>query len=90
MKDRAYFYFPDLVIQTPGQYRVRITLMTMYHSFASYPEGDVRYDEHVDTNSIMVDERISNESRPSKCGVICSIMVKLYMDSADSARLPRT
>ena len=65
VKDRAYFYFPDLVIQTPGRYRVRVILMRMSYSLESSPEGDVRYDEYVDTHSILVDEGVSSQSRPS-------------------------
>lgn len=71
MKDRAYFYFPDLVIRTPGRYRVRVTLMRMSYSSESSPEGDVRYDEYIDTHSILVDEGVSNQSRPSECHIMC-------------------
>ncbi|KAG0647690.1 hypothetical protein D0Z07_6510 [Hyphodiscus hymeniophilus] len=65
MKDRAYFYFPDLVIDTPGRYRIRISLMRVTHSFESSPEGEVQYDDYVDTHSIVVNEGLSNHSRPS-------------------------
>ena len=68
MRDRAYFYFPDLVIQTPGRYHVRVTLMRVSYSSDSSPEGEVRYDDSVDTHSILVDAGVSNHSRPSKSG----------------------
>ncbi|KAF4630871.1 hypothetical protein G7Y89_g7267 [Cudoniella acicularis] len=41
--DRAYFYFPDLVIHEPGRYRIRISLMEMDYSCDSAPDGIVRY-----------------------------------------------
>jgi hypothetical protein len=65
-RDRAYFYFPDLVIHEPGRYRVRVTLMRMSHSYETSPEGDVRFDEYVDSRSIAVEEGGSNYSRPSE------------------------
>lgn len=66
LQDRAYFYFPDLVIPEPGRYRIRVTLMRMSYSYESAPEGDVRFDEYVDSHSILVEEGASNPSRPSK------------------------
>ena len=67
MKDRAYFYFPNLVIYAPGRYRVRITLMRKISSYETSPEGDVRHDEYVDSHSIVVEEGLPNQSRPSEC-----------------------
>ena len=66
MTDRAYFYFPDLVIDTPGQYRIRVTLMKVDYSYESFPEGDVRYHEYVDSHTVVVEEGATNQSRPSE------------------------
>ena len=67
MRDRAYFYFPDLVIHEPGRYRVRVTLIKMSYNHASAPEGEVRFDESVDSHSIAVgEEEASTPSRLSK------------------------
>jgi len=85
MQDRAYFYFPDLVIQSPGRYRIRVTLMSVSYSYDSSPEGDVRCDEYVDTRSIVVEEGVSNHSRPSKR----RIAAKHFSDGTDCARFPR-
>jgi hypothetical protein len=30
VRDRAYFYFPDLVIPEPGLYRIRVTPMSLH------------------------------------------------------------
>ena len=65
-KDRAYFYFPDLVIHEPGRYCVRVTLMRMSHSYETSPEGNVQFDEYIDSRSIIVEHGISNHSRPSE------------------------
>jgi len=65
LKDRAYFYFPDLVIPEPGRYRIRVTLMRMSYSYESSPEGDAWFDEYVDSHSILVEEGASNPSRPT-------------------------
>jgi hypothetical protein len=64
IRDRAYFYLPDLVIYEPGRYRIRISLMRMNYSYA--PEGDVRVDEYVDSHSIVVEDGMANRSRPSE------------------------
>ena len=78
MKDRAYFYFPDLVIHKPGQYCVRVTLMRMSYSHDSAPQGDVRFDEYVDSHSIMVEDGASNPSRPSKYSTPCDYLTLRY------------
>ncbi len=65
-KDRAYFYFPDLVINEPGRYRVRVSLMQMDYSCDEAPEGVVRVREYVDSRSITVEERSDISSRPSE------------------------
>jgi hypothetical protein len=77
MRDRAYFYFPDLVIQTPGRYRVRVTLMRVSYSFDSSPEGEVRYDDYVDTHFIVVEEGVPNLSRPSESRMISDLRTVL-------------
>ncbi|KAH6712194.1 hypothetical protein DL95DRAFT_433637 [Leptodontidium sp. 2 PMI_412] len=63
--DRAYFYFPDLVINEPGRYRVRVSLMQMDYSCDEAPEGVARVREYVDSRSITVEERSDTSSRPS-------------------------
>ncbi|CAG8958154.1 hypothetical protein HYFRA_00000504 [Hymenoscyphus fraxineus] len=63
--DRAYFYFPDLVIHEPGRYRIRITLMRMDYSQASSPDGVVTACEYVDTHSITVESGASTRVRPN-------------------------
>jgi len=64
--DRAYFYFPDLVIHEPGRYRVRVSLMQMDYSPDGSPEGAVKVLESVDSRSIIVEDGVVNRSRPSK------------------------
>jgi hypothetical protein len=78
MKDRAYFYFPDLLIHEPGWYCVRVTLMRMSHNHDSAPQGDVRFDEYVDSHSIVVEDGASNPSRPSKWSTSCDILTLIY------------
>jgi len=63
--DRAYFYFPDLVIHEPGRYRVRVSLMQMDYSCDEAPEGIARVREYVDSRSITVEERSDTSSRPN-------------------------
>jgi hypothetical protein len=63
-KERAYFYFPDLVIQQPGRYRIRITLMKMHYT-NEYPDGIASVEEYVDSHSILVEEGASRHARPS-------------------------
>lgn len=63
-QDRAYFYFPDLVIREPGRYRVRISLMQTDYSFESSPY--VRVCEYIDSRTIVVERIVSNHARPSK------------------------
>jgi hypothetical protein len=65
-RDRAYFYFPDLVIHEPGRYRVRVSLMQMEYSPDGSAEGVVRVLESVDSRSITVEDGAVNHSRPSK------------------------
>jgi hypothetical protein len=65
-KDRAYFYFPDLVINEPGRYRIRISLMQMDYSGDSSLEGTVVVRESVDSHSITVQDEPASSSRPSK------------------------
>ncbi|KAH7413018.1 hypothetical protein BKA64DRAFT_342848 [Cadophora sp. MPI-SDFR-AT-0126] len=63
--DRAYFYFPDLVINEPGRYRVRVSLMQMDYSCDEAPEGVARVREYVDSRSITVEERSDTSPRPN-------------------------
>ncbi|KAL2064131.1 hypothetical protein VTL71DRAFT_4625 [Oculimacula yallundae] len=63
--DRAYFYFPDLVINEPGRYRVRVSLMQMDYSCEEAPEGIARVREYVDSRSITVEDRSNTSSRPN-------------------------
>lgn len=65
-RDRAYFYFPDLVINSPGRYKIRISLMQMDYSGTEYSEGVVRVLEYVDSHSITVEEKPETSSRLSK------------------------
>jgi hypothetical protein len=65
-KDRAYFYFPGLVISEPGRYRVRVSLMRMDYSSDGPTEGVVRVLETVDSRSITVDDGAISHSRPGK------------------------
>ena len=64
-KDRAYFYFPDLIIHEPGRYHIRISLMQMDYSYEA-PDGVVSVREYVDSRSITIEERAPNPSRPSE------------------------
>ncbi|TVY82031.1 hypothetical protein LSUE1_G004056 [Lachnellula suecica] len=64
-RDRAYFYFPDLVIHEPGQYTIRVTLMQMDYSCDTAPDGVVTVREYVDSRSISIDANAPNRSRPN-------------------------
>lgn len=59
--DRAYFYFPGLIILEPGRYRIRISFMQM-----DFVEGVARVQESIDSRSIMIEERLHSMSRPSE------------------------
>jgi len=63
-RDRAYFYFPDLVIDEPGNYRIRVSLMEMDSSQDTSSEGVVCVRETIDSRSIIVEENPSHDSRP--------------------------
>lgn len=65
-RERAYFYFPDLVIHHPGEYCIRITLMQMDYSCDTAPDGVVTVREYVDSRMISIDNNAPNRSRPSK------------------------
>lgn len=54
-RDRAYFYFPDLVIGEPGRYRIRVSLMQMERSPDGSTEDVVRVLETADSRGIKVD-----------------------------------
>lgn len=87
--DRAYFYFPNLIIHTPGRYRVRVTLMRMNNPRGSSSEDDVRYDEHVDSHSIVVEDGAFTHARASEFErspvVSCSVLI--VSDSRERAFL---
>ena len=65
-RDQAYFCFPDLAINAPGRYRVRITLMRMRYDY-EIPENEavVIAEDYVDSRSIIVEEGDDHYSRPS-------------------------
>ena len=63
-RDRAYFYFPDLVISEPGRYHIRVSLMQMEYSHESL-DGVVRVLEYVDSRCITVEDNAPNPARPS-------------------------
>jgi hypothetical protein len=66
-RDQAYFYFPDLAINTPGQYRIRITLMRMSDDYESPGgEGVAVAEAYVDSRSIVVEEGDIHPARPSE------------------------
>jgi hypothetical protein len=65
-KSRAYFYFPGLTIQEPGQYRIRVSLMQMDYSHEFSPDGAAKVCEYVESRSIIVEDRVNNHTRPSK------------------------
>jgi hypothetical protein len=65
-KDRAYFYFPDLIIHEPGQYRIRVSLMQMDFSGEASPSGEVKVCDYVESRSIVVEDRADNHTKPSK------------------------
>ncbi len=65
-RDRAYFYFPGLVIGEPGRYRIRVSLMRMERSPDGLAEDVVRVLETVDSRSINVNNGATSRSRPSK------------------------
>lgn len=61
---QAYFYFPDLVIYYPGQYRIRVTLMRMDYSYEN-SQGMVVVEHYADSHSITIDAGAPSRSRPS-------------------------
>jgi hypothetical protein len=69
-RDRAYFYFPGLVIAQPGHYRIRVSLMQMQESEdqsgSTQDAGAAKVLETVDSRSINVDHGDASYSRPSK------------------------
>jgi hypothetical protein len=65
-KDRAYFYFPDLVVHDAGRYRIRVTLMQMDYSCDASPTGAVVVREYADSHSFVVEEGASSRFRPSE------------------------
>lgn len=67
MRDQAYFYFPDLAINTPGRYRVRVTLMRMSYDHESPENGGIAVaEDYIDSRSIIVEEGEIQPSRPSE------------------------
>ena len=64
--DRAYFYFPDLKIEEPGRYKIRISLMQMDYSTETSPQGTAVVCEEVDSRSIVVDDRAPSPTSPRK------------------------
>ena len=62
--DRAYFYFPDLKIDEPGRYKIRISLMQMDYSGVSSPHGEAVVCEEVDSRSIVIDDRAPSPTIP--------------------------
>lgn len=65
-EDRAYFYFPDLVIPETGRYCIRISLLQMDYSSEESPEGVVTVRDYVDTDWIDVVDSAVDDIRPSK------------------------
>jgi len=64
-QEQAYFFFPDLVINEPGRYRIRVSLMRMDDSSASSPEGAVIVEDQVDSQTITVEDREAGRARPN-------------------------
>lgn len=65
-RNRAYFYFPDLVVPEPGRYCIRVSLMQMDYSSDDSPEGVVVVREYVDSRWIDVGDRETSTTRPSE------------------------
>jgi hypothetical protein len=65
-EDRAYFYFPGLVIPEAGRYCIRISLLQMDYSSEDAPEGVVIVRAYADTDWIDVGDSPVSETRPSK------------------------
>jgi hypothetical protein len=86
-RDRAYFYFPGLVINEPGRYRIRVSLMRMDYPPDGLTEGVVRVLETADSRSIAVDDGNVNYSRPSKQPQLCVVQVLTIPDSRERAFL---
>jgi len=76
-RDRAYFYFPDLKIDEPGRYKIRVSLMKMEYSKSAPPEGQARVCEEVDSRSILVEEMQPSHMSPRKCLGIMGIGISL-------------
>ncbi|KFY79969.1 hypothetical protein V499_01118 [Pseudogymnoascus sp. VKM F-103] len=53
--DTVEFRFTQLVINDPGKYRIRITLMQMDFSDGSHPDGAANVCEFIETDGILVD-----------------------------------
>ncbi|KUJ19232.1 uncharacterized protein LY89DRAFT_581382 [Mollisia scopiformis] len=63
--DRAYFYFPDLVIPEPGRYCIRVSLMQMDYSSNEAPKGAAVVRDYDDSRWIDVGDRPSATSKPN-------------------------
>jgi len=63
-RDEAYFYFKNLVIDEPGIYRIRVSLMEMDYSQDTCSGGVVCCREIIDSRSILVEENPTHDSRP--------------------------
>ena len=72
-RDQAYFYFPDLVIHYPGRYRIRVTLMRMEYSYETSETCSIVQD-YIDSRSIVVDEQVTVNSRPSEFSVFILVI----------------
>lgn len=65
-QDRAYFYFPDLVIPESGRYCIRISLLQMDYSSEDAPEGMAIVRENIETDWIDVDDSPVSTITPSR------------------------
>lgn len=70
--DKAYFYFPDLVVPEPGRYCIRVSLMQMDYSSNETPEGVVVVREYKDSRWVDVEDSAVATSRP------CELYLELF------------
>ncbi len=56
--DTVEFRFTQLVINDPGKYRIRITLMQMDFSNWSHPDGVANVCECIESDGILVDAAV--------------------------------
>jgi len=67
LRDRAYYFYDNLVIKNPGTYRIRLTFMGTDYSPEYGPHGIHIVLQQIDSRLIIVDDPGLHYAKPSKC-----------------------